>query len=70
MMHEWSREEYEAAMRDQVYGGDFWNYWAIVRAAFRDESVEHVRWGSVGTGLWVDVQVSVNGQWIDRRLYS
>jgi hypothetical protein len=68
-----TREAWDArvAARQEVYGGDFWNQDKLWRAGFdgfRDASA--IRYDYLGTGLWADVEISVNGQWIARRIYS
>lgn len=43
-------------------GGDFWNRDQILRAVFRDPNVlELTRIRPLGTGLWCDADVVLNG---------
>lgn len=49
--------------------GDFWNPDQLAFAAFRDPAVQAYRCSFLGSGMWADVTVLIDGRWTPRRLH-
>jgi hypothetical protein len=45
------------------FGGDLWNVWKLWNVCFSNAGVQAARYSSIGTGLWVDVELLINGTW-------
>lgn len=54
---------------EQGCGGDCWNDKYVARQAFKIPGCIAVTMPKYrGTGLWLDVQVLINGSWVERRI--
>lgn len=53
------------------FGGDLWNQWKLWDACFSNADVTKARYKyHSGTGLAQDVELLINGAWIQTRIYG
>lgn len=65
---ELSRTEFD--QRNLRYGGDLWDEDQIWRRCFSDKRVKRARYSFMGTGLWVEVEVEIDGKWETAMAYD